>query len=196
MVPDDASRPDSPPADAQAPPRDGAPGSVSSPRDVGDRGTVGLEDRTRAGGQGSPDTNQAKAEPMPATPGEPDPAAPLEPPLLADMNVGGADPQSPSHPAARERDVPAAGGSAAVAGGSGTAQRAPGSLGTSPERAETDLDASAAATQPAGGAGSTPAPVQPGDAQDVPVPHEEPAEGSSQAAPIVHGVRAADPPRP
>ncbi len=77
--------------------------SVSSPEDVGGRGPVTLADRTRQGGQGSPDTNQAKAEPMPAPPGDPDPAAPLEPPSLAEMNVAGADPQSPSHPATQPR---------------------------------------------------------------------------------------------
>lgn len=75
------------------------PGSASEPRDTTGEGTVGLEDRTEPGGQGSPDTNQGKAEPMPSTPGHRDPAAELTPPLLADMNVGAANPQLASHPA-------------------------------------------------------------------------------------------------
>ncbi len=65
--------------------------SVSSPTDVGGRGPVTLSDRTRHGGQGSRDTNQAKTEPMPSTPGDPDPNAELEPPSLAQMNVGRDD---------------------------------------------------------------------------------------------------------
>ncbi len=85
-------------------------GDVSSQLDTRGEGPVTLEDRTAPGGQGSPDTNQGKAEPMPATPGEPDPTAPLPPPELEDMNVGAADPQTPSHAAARDRDVSLAGG--------------------------------------------------------------------------------------
>ena len=89
-----------------APVRDDQPGSVSSQQDVGGRGPVGLQDRTAPGGQASPDTNQAKTEPMPATPGEADPNAALEPPELGEMNIGAGDPQLPEHPLARPRDVP------------------------------------------------------------------------------------------
>ncbi len=215
---------DGPPA--PAPEADAAPGSVSSPRDVGGRGPVTLADRTAHGGQGSPDTNQASAEPMPATPGEPDPTAPLPAPSLEDMNVGGADPQSPSHPAARDRDLPLApmavahedrGGTAQVdmpavgAPGSGqgagperpaqasdgTAQRAPGSQGASPEQQDTDVQAGAANMRVGGGPATTPPPVeQPGDAQGVPVPHEVPAPGTSEQSPIVHGARSPQPPGP
>ncbi len=169
------------------------PGSVSSPDDVGDRGPLTLEDRTAPGGQGSPDTNQAKAEPMPATPGEPDPAAAVEPPSLEDMNVGGADPQGPNHPAARDRDAPTGGVVAPAPGGDEAAQRAPGSLGVSPEQQETDVRAGAEQMRSGGGPGATPAPVQPGDAQDVPVPHEVPAAGTSQESAIAHGVRTPQP---
>jgi len=165
-------------------------GSVSSPEDVGGRGPVTLEDRTRHGGQGSPDTNQAKTEPMPSSPGDPDPAAPLAPPALEDMNVGGADPQTPSHPAARARNMPDAGVVVPAAGGAEAAQRAPGSLGVSPEQQETDVQAGAERMRPGGGPASTPAPVRPGDAQDVPVPHQVPAEGTSEESAIAHGVRA------
>ncbi len=169
---------------------DDPPGSVSSPEDVGGRGPVTLQDRTRHGGQGSPDTNQATAEPMPATPGEPDPAAALEPPPLEDMNVGSADPQSPNHAAARDRDAPDAGALGRAAHGEEAAQRAPGSLGVSPEQQETDVQVGAERMRPGGGPASTPAPVQPGDAQDVPVPHEMPAAGTSEESGIAHGVRA------
>lgn len=86
------------------------PGSVSSPQDVEGQGTVGLQDRTAPGGQASPDTNQGKTEPIPASPGQADPTAPIAPPELGDMNVGSADPQAPSHPAARDRDDPFTGG--------------------------------------------------------------------------------------
>lgn len=61
-------------------------------------GPVTLPDRTEPGGQGSPDTNQGRTEPMSPTPDHPEPAAQV--PDLAAMSVGSADPQSPSHPAA------------------------------------------------------------------------------------------------
>ena len=89
----------------QQQPRDDEPGGESTPLDTEGAGPVGLQDRTRqrgAGGDdtGAPATNQAKTEPIPATPGQPDPSAPLEPPALGQMNVGAADPQSPRLPAA------------------------------------------------------------------------------------------------
>lgn len=89
----------------QTPPRDDEPGGESTPADTQGSGPVTLEDRTRERGTGQDDTtapgsNQAKTEPMPSTAGHRDPNAPLQPPLLEDMNVGVADPQSPSHPAA------------------------------------------------------------------------------------------------
>lgn len=206
------------------PDSDSEPGSVSSQYDVEGRGPVSLDDRTKPGGQASPDTNQGKAEPMPATPGAPDPTAPLPPPELEDMNVGAADPQTPSHAAARDRDVSLAGGTlyagpinagvspaddrpALDTAGStgrasgperpgsatvGTAQRQPGSLGDSPEEQETDVAAGAARMVPgAPPASSAPPTAQPGDAQDVSVPHDLPAEGTSETQPVVHGVRAA-----
>jgi hypothetical protein len=81
-------------------PRDDEPGGTSTPRDTEGEGSVGLEDRTGSEDQGAPAANQAKAEPIPPTPGHRDPAAPLTPPPLEDMNVGADDPQTPSHPAA------------------------------------------------------------------------------------------------
>ena len=76
------------------------PGEASQPQDTQGDGTVGLGDRTEPGGQGSPDTNQGKAEPLPASAHEDDPRAPREAPDLESMNVGANDPQAPSHPAA------------------------------------------------------------------------------------------------
>ena len=72
------------------------PVDADTPQDVQGDGPATLDDRTEPGGQGSPATNQGKAEPMPSTPGHRDPNAPLEPPLLEDMNVGAADPQRPA----------------------------------------------------------------------------------------------------
>ena len=210
-----------------APDSDAEPGSVSSQLDVEGRGPVTLEDRTKPGGQASPDTNQGKAEPMPATPGEADPTAPLPPPELGDIHVGAADPQTPSHTAARDRDVSLAGGtlyagpvntgvapdddrpaldrtsSTGTSGGPerpaqktvGTAQRQPGSLGDSPEEQETDVEAGAARMVPgAPPASSAPPTAQPGDSQDVAVPHDLPMEGTSETQSIVHGIRAAQVP--
>jgi hypothetical protein len=75
-------------------------GVVSEPE--GD-GPVTLSDRTAPGGEGSPDTNQGKTEPLSPTPDHPEP---LAVPDLADMSVGVADAQLPSHPAARSGSPP------------------------------------------------------------------------------------------
>lgn len=215
----DGQRPDGPERGQRAPDRDDEPGSVSSPLDVGGRGSVTLDERTGPQGQASPDTNQGKAEPIPPTPGEPDPAAPHAPPSLDEMNVGGGDPQRPSHPAARLRDVPVPaptpvrkdsgvtpyeerplpdpasttdlpeGPERPAQATAGTAQRAPGSLGISPGQQETDVQTGAARMEIADAASAVPPPGQPGDAQDVPVPHEIPAPGTSEQSSIAHGVR-------
>lgn len=70
------------------------PGDVSSPLDTTGDGPVTLPDRTEPGGQGSPDTNQGKAEPLPMA----------EP---SSMTVGSGDAQRPSHPAALARTAAA-----------------------------------------------------------------------------------------
>jgi hypothetical protein len=219
-----SSQTDSATSGQPAPDADAEPGSVSSQLDVEGRGPVTLDERTKPGGQASPDTNQGKAEPMPATPGDPDPTAPLPPPELGDMNVGGADPQTPSHAAARDRDVSLAGGtvyagphnagtspeddrpaldqatSTGTGGGperpaqatAGRAQRQAGSLGESPEEQETDVEAGAARMVPGAPPASSAPPVpEPGDPQQVSVPHDLPMEGTSETQSIVHGVRAA-----
>lgn len=169
-------------------PRDDEPGGGSTPSDDAGDGTVGLEDRTGRGGdtKGSPGANQAKAEPMPATPGHPDPSAPLEPPLLAEMNVGSADPQSPSHPAAAAAEGRADARAAASVPVGGTAHRAPGLQGVTgaDESVETDVGAAAAHLTPASGA--TP---DPGDAHGVPVPSHDAVSGSSQDQQEVRGAK-------
>ena len=75
--------------------KDDEAGAPSQPEDVQGDGPVTLEDRTAPGGQGSPDTNQAKAEPMDVTGTH---SEPLAPPSLDQMNVGAGNPQLPSHP--------------------------------------------------------------------------------------------------
>ncbi len=59
------------------------PGESSQPQDTRGDGPVDLDDRTEPGGQGSPDTNQAKTEPRPVDP---------EAPELESMNVSVNDP--------------------------------------------------------------------------------------------------------
>lgn len=207
-----------------APVRDDEPGAVSSQLDGEGRGPVTLDERTGTGGQASPDTNQGKTEPMPATPGQPDPNAEFEPPSLGEMNVGGADPQLSSAPLARPRDIPVAtepprfqdpgrapqddrpaldpasttelpeGPERPEQATDGTARRAPGSLGDSPEQQETDVDTGAANMRVGGGPASRESDVQPGDAQQVPVPHEVPAPGTSETAPAALGARTPEAP--
>lgn len=140
-----------------APDTDTEPGSVSSPLDVGGRGPVGLADRTAPGGQGSPDTNQAKAEPMPATPGEADPAAAVDPPELATMNVGADDPQRPSHPVGRPRDDVPADEDVSYAGG--TLATRPVNPGMAPGQDRPAID-------PAGSDGRGAGPERPAQASD------------------------------
>lgn len=87
------------------PPTDDEGGPEREPLETDGRGPVDLSDRTSSGQSGSgytgsPVANQAKAEPMPPTPGHADPNAPFEPPSLGEMNVGATDPQTPRHPAA------------------------------------------------------------------------------------------------
>jgi len=101
------------------------PGAASQPEDTAGDGPVTLADRTEPGGQGSPDTNQAKAEPMSPTTEHPEPMAA---PDLDSMNVGGADPQAPRHPAALGSGPSATGGYAAEpAGAAPTDLSGPGS---------------------------------------------------------------------
>ncbi len=168
------------------------PGAPSQPE--GD-GPVSLADRTEPGGQGSPDTNQAKTEPVSPTPDHPEPAVDL--PTLGEMNVGSADPQSPSHPAALAPPTRPGGAgpqelSAAGSGGDGTAQRAPGSLGATPtgEAFGVDTDAGAARLAPTGGPGDRSGRASGhGDTGPAPSSGDAPLDGSSQEQAIVTGAR-------
>jgi len=105
-------------------------GQVSQPE--GD-GPVTLSDRTAPGGEGSPDTNQGKTEPLSPTPDHPEP---LAAPDLDAMSVGAADPQSPSHPAAAPLSPPGS-----YAGGdAGTGPRGLGGPGTRPDEDRPQID--------------------------------------------------------
>ena len=169
------------------------PGGPSQPE--GD-GPVELSDRTEPGGRGSPDTNQARTEPMSPTPDHPEPVAV---PTLAEMNVGSADPQSPSHPATLPPAAGPAGSppqelSGTGDAGSGTAQRAPGSLGDSPDGEAFGVDVAAGATRmsPTGGPGDRPGlSAGQGDPGPSPAAGDAPLEGSSEEQQIVTGARLA-----
>ncbi len=175
------------------------PGAASQPEDLAGDGPVTIEDRTEPGGQGSPDTNQGKIEPMSPTSGHPEPMAA---PDLDSMNVGGADPQAPRHPGALGSGLSATGSySSALAAPpgpelseqqtGGTSHRAPGLQGTTPEgeSIETDVEAGAARTgpQPLDSApGSSPGQ---GDDQGVPSSGTSASPGTSEEHRIVRGVR-------
>ena len=78
----------------------------NTPKDESGDGPVTLEDRIEPGGEGSPGSNQAKAEPVMDQGRNADP---LSPPELDSMNVGGADPQAPRHPDALRSGMSATG---------------------------------------------------------------------------------------
>lgn len=175
------------------------PGAASQPEDIADDGPVTIEDRTEPGGQGSPDTNQARTEPMSPTPEHPEPRAA---PDLDSMNVGGADPQAPRHPAAQGSGTSATGSYAGSTGrapgpqaperqASGTSHRAPGLQGATPEgeSVETDVEAGAARTGPQP-LDSTPG-RSPGQGNDHGVASSgtSPSPGTSEEHRIVSGVR-------
>lgn len=185
------------------------PGAVSQPE--GD-GPVTIGDRTEPGGQGSPDTNQAKAEPMP-----PGGSGTLEAPDLSSMNVGAGDPQAARHPVvpsaapvaapAGSRDLSGSGStpdeqrpqidtetSTGRSGGpiqpvqrtSGTSHRAPGLQGTPPEGEETETDADAGVAQTEVSLqGKTEAK---GDPASVPAVGDGAAPGTSEQQPPVQGT--------
>ncbi len=116
----------------QQQPADDGVGTVSEPQ--GD-GPVTLADRTAPGGEGSPDTNQGKTEPLSPTPDHPEP---LAAPDLESMNVGAADPQSPSHPAAGRLSPPGSYGG----GDPGSADRGLGGPGAAPDETRPVIDTS------------------------------------------------------
>ena len=180
------------------------PGADSTPAADGE-GVVDVGDRTDGG---SPAANQSKTEPMPPTAAHDDPdgaePASVEVPDLGSMNVGAADPQAPSHPAAGPAgdradaglpvDAAAAGPEQRepVAAGpqdtTGAAYRAPGSDGQpgAGETVGTDVDTSAARTNVEG---SPDTESGAGDAAGVPVVSEERSPGTSQESSAVQGAR-------
>ena len=144
---------------------------------------------------GSDAANQPKTEPMPPTEGHADPDAAPEPstvevPDLDGMNVGSADPQAPSAPGSggSTSRPPSAGHVVAGQAAAGTAQRQPGSLGsTGPdEQVETDVHRSAQNASVAGTPGTA---RGPGDAAGVPVVSGEAAPGSSESSAVAQGTR-------
>ncbi|MCW2607940.1 MAG: hypothetical protein JWO60_2633 [Frankiales bacterium] len=203
------------------------PGASTTQFDDG-KGTIGLADRL---GDGAPDTNQGKAEPMPPTPGHGDPSGtgphtdPPQVPELGDMSAGRAlsqvasptvlstphvapglsapTPTPPSEGTVPAEDRPGTGTSSSTGDGSGpelpesqttgTAHRAPGQQGETPdgESIESDTGAAAARMAPGGGPDQRPAPPagQPGDGRGVPVLSETPADGTSEEQAIVQGVK-------
>ena len=105
-------------------------GTVSEPQ--GD-GPVTLSDRTAPGGEGSPDTNQGKTEPMSPTPDHPEP---LAAPSLEDMSAGAAAAQLPSHPAAAQLSPPGSYGG----GDAGDQPMGLGGAGVQPHRTRPEID--------------------------------------------------------
>ncbi len=217
---------------SQQVPADDEPGGESTPLDTEGAGPVGLEDRMRTDEKGSPATNQAKAEPMPPTPGHADPAGtgphtnPPAVPELGEMSAGMAMAQVASPPVLPPRPVETArtlddgsahGGdpgtvpaldrphlgtstSTGSAAGpelpesqtTGTAHRAVGQQGETPdgESVESDTAVGAARMAPGGGPDRTAPPQDfPGDSRGVNVPHEQAAPGTSEEQGIVHGVK-------
>ena len=204
-----------------------AAGAASQPEDIHGDGPVTLADRTEPGGQGSPDTNQGKTEPLAPTTEHPEP---MGAPDLSSMNIGAADPQVPRHPAALGSSTSATGGYAHEGAGteptrmsgpgtvpdhdrpgvdstastgrapgpeqplqttSGTAQRAPGSLGDTPdgEAVTTDVDAGAARMGPAAVDSREGLSPGQGDDQSVPSSGTAAAPGTSEEHRIVSGIR-------
>ena len=104
-------------------------GQVSQPE--GD-GPVTLSDRTAPGGEGSPDTNQGKTEPIGPTEHE----KPLGAPDLESMNIGAAAAQLPSHPAAAPLTPPGSYGG----GDAGTSPRGLGGPGVQPDQDRPEID--------------------------------------------------------
>lgn len=187
------------------------PGEASQPEDTQGDGTVTLSDRTAPGGQGSPGANQAKHETVLDLPdldgmnvGSADPQAPRHPGALrSETSASG----SYAHEAADQASTrfspdgstPGAAAPAPAAvdpaqprqTSSGTAHRAPGLDGQTPdgESVTTDTAAGAARMGPQA-TDSTPG-QSPGQGDDASVPSSgtAPLEGSSQEHQVVKGIR-------
>ena len=140
------------------------PGAVSQPEG---EGPVTLEDRTEPGGQGSPDTNQGKTEPLSPVPDHPEP---LAVPDLADMNVGAGDPQAPSRPGTR----PTSPAGSYAGGDAGEPPRGLGGAGQAVEQGRPEIDTTTSTGRAHG-------PVQP----------EQHTSGTAHRAPGLQGTTPA-----
>jgi hypothetical protein len=207
--------------------RDEEATAANTPEDTSGDGPVTVEDRTDPGGEGSPGSNQAKAEPMSPTGTH---SQPLAVPDLDDMNIGGADPQAPRHPDALRSGPSATGAYAHEVPGqeptrlsadgttpdatrpvvdtttstgrapgpekpvqlsSGTAHRAPGLDGQTPDGESVTTDTSAGAARMGPQALDSTAGQSPGQGDDASVPTSGTAatEGTSQEHRVVAGIK-------
>jgi hypothetical protein len=151
---------------------------------------VTLSDRTEPGGQGSPDTNQGKTEPLRPTTEHPEP---MGAPDLSSMNIGAADPQVPRHPAALGSSTSGTGSYADEPAGVEPTRMS--GHGTSPEAARPSVDTTTST-------GRAPGPEQPvqattGTAQRAPGSLGETPDGEAvgtdvQAGASRMGPRAVD----
>lgn len=168
------------------------PGAPSQPTDTTGDGPVTLADRTEPSGQGSPDTNQAKAEPIAEAAPEPE-----EPPELSSMNVGAGDPQAPSHDAAAALPTaPSSPPEPTVGLPGGTSHKAPGLQGTTPagEAVESDMAAGAQrmdprVAEPLEGAVEAGGNEGQGDPAPSPAAGDGAAPGTSEEQGIARGSR-------
>lgn len=156
-------------------------GAPSQPEDLEGDGPVTLQDRVEPGGQGSPDTNQGKTEPMDVTGTH---SEPLAPPDLAGMNVGAADPQAPRHPHALGSGTSATGA---------YAQASPGQPPTGLTGVGTDPDRTRPEPDPTSSTGRSPGPEQPlrestGTSHRAPGLEGTPAQGESVATDVEAGA--------
>lgn len=175
-------------------------GDVSAPEDTRGEGTVGLADRTAPGGQGSPDTNQAKTEPMPPTPGHADPSGtgphtePPDVPALGSMNAGAAN-ASAAHPVG----VGLGTGTAAPAGSASWAAaadppRGPAASGSVPADERPVLGSSASTGR--GSGPELPEAQTTGEAHRAPGLMGQPGAGESVETDVDAGAARARPDRP
>ncbi|MCU1672158.1 MAG: hypothetical protein JWN77_271 [Frankiales bacterium] len=197
------------------PPSGDEAGAENTPAADG-RDTVDLGDRTGAGSPGSNQSKPEPMPPTQGhdDPDAAEEPATVEAPDLGSMNVGASDPQAPSHasagPAGDRADSgmpslgttptstqPGADNLGTPTGDglaererttTGSAFRPAGSNGVAgdEEELETDVDTSAARTNPIGTPGTA---RGAGDAQGVPVVSEEISPGTSQESSVAQGAR-------
>ena len=170
--------------------RHGEATASNTPEDESGDGPVTLEDRVEPGGEGSPGSNQAKAEPVMDAGRDDDP---LTPPDLGSMNVGGADPQAPRHPDALRSGVSATGAYAHADPGQEPTDLS--GEGTTPDATRPEADVTAST-------GRAPGPEQPlqattGTAHRIPgldgtTPVGESVESDTEAGAARVGPQALD----